>query len=75
MVKRETYVVVDLTAYRNIQDYKYKQFLHEEFCVLVKLISFFTLAQLTLYRSSEGAATPRVITLDAHGGKDFLPDL
>ena len=76
MVKRETYVLVDLTAYKNIQDCKYKQFLHEEFCVLVKLISFFTLAQVTLYRASEGAATPRVITLDTHGGRiSYIPDL
>ena len=63
MVKRETYVLVDLTAYRNIQDYKYKQFLHEEFCTMVNLISFFTRAPPTLYRAIEGAATPKVITL------------
>ena len=63
MVKRETYVLVDLTAYRNIQEYKYKQFLHEEFCTMVNLISFFTRAQPTLYRAIEGAATPKVITL------------
>ena len=74
--KRVTYVLVDLTAYRNIHECKYKQFMNEEFCFLVKPLSnFYTSAQPTLYRASEGAATPRVITLDAHGGKDFLPDL
>ena len=71
MVKRETYVLVDLTAYRNIQDCKYKQFLHEEVCVLVKLISFFTLAQLTLYRASEGSS----LLTRTEGRISYIPDL
>ena len=75
MVKRETYILVDLTAYRNTHDCKYKQFIHKEFCLLVKLLSFFTLSQPTPYRASKGAATLRSNTLDALGGKDFLPDL
>ena len=74
MVKRETYLLVDLTAYRIIQDCKYKQFLQKEFCVLVKLIGFLRVRSL-LCLASEGAGTPRVTTFDAHGGKDFLTDL
>ena len=56
MVKRESYILVYLTAYRNIHCCKYKQYLHEEFFALVKLVSFCTRAQPTPYRASEGSS-------------------
>ena len=40
MVKKESYILVGLTAYRNIHYCKYKQYLHEEFLRWLNLLAF-----------------------------------
>ena len=47
---REAYILVDLTGYRNTHDCKYKQFMHEEFGLVVKF-RFFTRRSLHSCRS------------------------